>query len=82
VEDGVTPVEPGPAGRDTGVADEPEQWRVLPTDEGVRTSGEGEFSYPSAVLDGTTDEAETLIVTYTWQRRGIVEARVPLDLIR
>ncbi|MFV0452555.1 MAG: exo-alpha-sialidase [Propioniciclava sp.] len=39
---------------------------------GVITSGEGEYSYPSAVIvDGT------VWVSYTWQRRGIVLTRLP-----
>lgn len=44
-----------------------------PGDAGVVTSGVAEYSYPSAVLDGTD-----LLVTYTWQRRGIVLARLPI----
>ncbi|MDO5533663.1 MAG: sialidase family protein [Propionibacteriaceae bacterium] len=40
---------------------------------GVVTSGEGEFSYPCALVVG-----DELWVTYTWQRRGIALARVPL----
>ncbi|SIQ11375.1 Predicted neuraminidase (sialidase) [Cellulosimicrobium aquatile] len=45
-------------------------------DTGIVTDGRGEYSYPS----GTTDGA-TLLVAYTWQRRGIVLARVPLRLV-
>lgn len=41
---------------------------------GVVTSGEGEFSYPSACVVG-----DQLWVTYTAQRRGIALARVPVD---
>jgi predicted neuraminidase len=44
-----------------------------PGDGGVVTSGAGEYSYPTAVLDG-----DRLLVGYTWQRRGIVLAVVPL----
>ncbi len=40
---------------------------------GVVTSGAGEYPYPTAVVDG-----DRLLVTYTWQRRGIVLAEVPL----
>lgn len=40
---------------------------------GVVTTGEGEFSYPSAAVVGTE-----LWVTYTWQRRGIALVRLPL----
>jgi predicted neuraminidase len=46
-----------------------------PGDGGVVTSGLGEYSYPTAVLDG-----DRLLVSYTWQRRGIVLAEVPLAL--
>lgn len=43
---------------------------------GVRTTGEGEYSYPSvAVVD------DELWVTYTWQRQGIALARIPLDAL-
>jgi predicted neuraminidase len=44
-----------------------------PGDAGVRTSGVAEFSYPTAVVHD-----DELIVTYTWQRRGIVLARLPV----
>ncbi|WP_345610525.1 sialidase family protein [Pseudonocardia adelaidensis] len=44
-----------------------------PGDGGVVTSGAGEYSYPTAVLDG-----DRLFVSYTWQRRGIVLAEVLL----
>jgi predicted neuraminidase len=47
-----------------------------PRDAGVRTDGIGEYSYPAAVVVG-----EHLIVTYTWQRRAIVCAAVPLNLL-
>lgn len=43
---------------------------------GVVTSGAGEYSYPSVrLLD------DQLLVIYTWQRRGIVAATVPLRLV-
>lgn len=72
IEDGRTLVDDAPlllpsAGQGSGFA---------PADRGVWTDGVGEYSYPSAVVDG-----DELIVTYTWQRRGIVEARVPLELL-
>jgi predicted neuraminidase len=38
------------------------------------TSGAGEYSYPTAVLDG-----DRLLVSYTWQRRGIVLAEISLS---
>lgn len=43
----------------------------VPGDAGVVTSGVAEYSYPSAVIDG-----DRLLVTYTWQRRGIVLAEL------
>jgi predicted neuraminidase len=73
VEDGVTPV-----------ADDPFLVPSLPppgpafepADGGVGTDGSGEYSYPAAVL-----ARDTLLITYTWQRRGIVEALVPLEAL-
>ena len=47
-----------------------------PADTGVVTSGVGEYSYPTVVLDGSD-----LLVTYTWQRRGIVLARLPIATV-
>jgi predicted neuraminidase len=47
-----------------------------PHDHGVRTDGTGEYSYPAAVVLG-----DDLLITYTWQRRGIVCATVPLTLL-
>ncbi len=40
---------------------------------GVVTDGRGEYSYPSAAVVG-----DELWVTYSWQRRAIVLARLPL----
>ncbi|MFI7703120.1 exo-alpha-sialidase [Nonomuraea sp. NPDC049480] len=69
VDDGVTPVDPSvPRLRHQGVAS-----GFAPGDAGVVTSGVAEYSYPSAVVT-----ADHLLVTYTWQRRGIVLARLPL----
>ncbi|MFI7639050.1 exo-alpha-sialidase [Nonomuraea sp. NPDC049400] len=84
VDDGVVPVDPGvPRLLDDGVVPVgPGVPRLLgpgtgpgfaPGDGGVVTGGVAEYSYPSAVL--TPDD---LLVTYTWQRRGIVLARLPL----
>ncbi|TDC24777.1 neuraminidase (sialidase) [Streptomyces sp. 8K308] len=69
VDDGATPVDPAvprslPA---TGVPG------FAPADTGVRTSGAAEYSYPFAVLAD-----DHLLITYTWQRRGIVLARLPI----
>ena len=47
-----------------------------PHDDGVRTDGTGEYSYPAAVV-----RDDDLLITYTWQRRGIVCATVPLNLL-
>ncbi|MDA3625731.1 exo-alpha-sialidase [Saccharopolyspora sp. WRP15-2] len=72
VDDGVTPVDPtvplvlAPRARPG----------FVPGDAGVVTSGVAEFSYPTAVIDGFD-----LLITYTWQRRGIVLARLPLSLL-
>lgn len=72
VEDGRTPLD-----------DDPDHRPMLPgavftmADGGVETTGVGEYSYPSVVLDG-----EQILITYTWQRRGIVEAQVPLALLK
>ncbi|OZM79580.1 exo-alpha-sialidase [Pseudonocardia sp. MH-G8] len=72
IEDGRTPVDedaarlPGP----------PDAAGIHPADGGVRTSGAGEYSYPAA-----TSLGDTLVVTYTWQRRGIVEATVPIHSV-
>jgi predicted neuraminidase len=72
VEDGVTPVDDDPA----RLPALPPPRSFAPADGGVQTTGVGEYSYPAAVVaDGS------LVITYTWQRRGIVEARVPLSLL-
>lgn len=71
VEDGVTPLDgfdPSlPAESSTG---------FQPRDEGVRTDGTGEYSYPAAVVCGGE-----LVITYTWQRKAIAFASVPLNLL-
>jgi len=73
VEDGRTPV----ADRPRLEPELPAEGQGFdPADGGVATTGVGEYSYPSAVLT-----AEALLITYTWQRRGVVEARVSLDLL-
>jgi predicted neuraminidase len=70
IEDGRTPVDED-AARRPGRPDAAAGFH--PADSGVRTSGAGEYSYPAATLLGAA-----LIVTYTWQRRGIVEATIPI----
>lgn len=73
VEDGRTPVNDEPRLRPRLPAPGP---GFTGADDGVVTDGAGEYSYPSAaVLDSA------LHVAYTWQRRGIVTARIPLDLL-
>lgn len=54
----------------TGAA-QPSEFR--PGDAGVRTDGVGEYSYPSLVV-----HRDELLVSYTWQRRGIALARLPI----
>ncbi|MFT3889464.1 MAG: exo-alpha-sialidase [Arachnia sp.] len=46
------------------------------TATGVVTTGDGEYSYPSAVV-----EDDELWVTYSWQRRSIALARLPLSAL-
>lgn len=71
IEDGRTPVpgeprlEPSLPGSTSG---------FLGADDGVVTDGTGEYSYPAAVVHGAD-----LHIVYTWQRRGVVHASVPLD---
>ncbi|KAE8766130.1 sialidase family protein [Georgenia thermotolerans] len=72
VEDGVTPFDDHP-GRAPAL---PPPGAFSPADAGVATTGVGEYSYPAALVDG-----DTFVITYTWQRRGIVEARVPIALL-
>jgi predicted neuraminidase len=71
LDDGFTPVDPSVPMR----LGAPARPGFTPGDCGVVTSGLAEFSYPTAVLDG-----DELLVSYTWQRRGIVLARVPQDV--
>lgn len=73
IEDGVSPIDDSPMSEPSLP---PSEENFAPADDGVETSGVGEYSYPAAVLA----EGE-LVVTYTWQRRRIVECRVPLDLL-
>ena len=69
LDDGVAPVDPAVP----RVLDPVAVPGFAPGDAGIITSGVAEYSYPSAVL-----AADRLLVTYTWQRRGIVLAEVPL----
>ncbi|RVU20834.1 neuraminidase (sialidase) [Streptomyces antnestii] len=69
VDDGLTLVDPAVPQR----LDPHARPGFAPGDAGVVTSGVAEFSYPTAVLDGPD-----LLITYTWQRRGIVLARLSL----
>ena len=69
LDDGTTPVDPTVP----HLLDPDARPGFAPGDTGVVTSGVAEYSYPTAVVDGAD-----LIVTYTWQRRGIVLARLPV----
>jgi predicted neuraminidase len=69
IEDGRTPLDGDPTRR----PGRPRTTDLRPADAGVRTTGAGEYSYPAA-----TPLGDALVVTYTWQRRGIVEATVPV----
>lgn len=73
IEDGCTPIDTH-LGRVPSLPQGVDGYQ--PADGGVVTIGRGEYSYPGACVDG-----DELIVSYTWQRRGIVEARVPLTLL-
>ena len=73
LDDGATPVDPAVPIRPAPMRRGPSEAGFVPGDSGVVTSGAGEFSYPTAVLDG-----DRLLVSYTWQRRGIVLAEVPV----
>jgi predicted neuraminidase len=68
LDDGATPVDPAVPHRFGSAAG------FAPGDGGVVTSGAGEYSYPTALLDG-----DRLLVSYTWQRRGIVLAEISLS---
>jgi predicted neuraminidase len=81
IEDGVSPVDPAvprvrpaPADVPRRIAAGAQRSGFAAADTGVLTSGAGEYSYPAMALDG-----DQLLVSYTWQRRGIVLARLPLD---
>lgn len=69
LDDGEAPVDPDVP----RLLDPAAQPGIDPSDAGVVTGGVAEYSYPSAVLDGSD-----LLISYTWQRRGIVLARVPI----
>lgn len=73
VEDGATPVDEH-ADR---VPSLPVPGAFAPADGGVATAGVGEYSYPALTRTG-----DHLTITYTWQRRGIVEATVPVTQLR
>lgn len=89
LEDGKTPIDRDPRHRpqpprtpaastpDRDLTDSP---LFAASDDGVGTSGLGEYSYPAALVVDEPRGPE-LLVTYTWQRRGIVEARVPLEVL-
>lgn len=84
IEDGRTPIDDDPRHRPS-VPDALRPTGKEPPlfgggDDGVVTTGVGEYSYPAAVLvDDHPDHH--LLITYSWQRRGFVAARVPLRLL-
>ena len=47
--------------------------RLSPADSGVVTDGSGELSYPTVRVAG-----EQLLISYTWQRRQIIVAGLPM----
>jgi predicted neuraminidase len=69
LDDGCTPVDDDPE----HLPSLPAPGAFAPSDDGVRTTGLGEYSYPAMTQTGNT-----LTVSYTWQRRGIVEATLSL----
>lgn len=73
IEDGITPVDD----RAELIPQLPPDGGFAPADDGVATDGLGEYSYPSICLID-----DTLVLTYTWQRRGIVEAEISLSALR
>lgn len=69
LDDGRTPVDDSPGHRPA----QPDPDGFAPADGGVATDGLGEYSYPALTLaDGV------IHATWTWQRRGVVHAEVPL----
>lgn len=74
LDDGATPIDDDPLFQPVQPtpADAPQG-----ADTGVLASGAGEYSYPAACLEG-----EDIIICYTWQRRRIVVARLPLRHVR
>lgn len=84
IEDGRTPIDDDPRRRPSlpntarSAADEPPLFGG--GDDGVVTTGIGEYSYPAAV-PADDRPGSHLLITYSWQRRGFVAARVPLSLL-
>jgi predicted neuraminidase len=70
LDDGVTAIDP----TTPRLLDPRAQPGFSPSDAGVVTSGNAEYSYPGALINGSD-----LLVTYSWQRRGIVLAWIPLS---
>lgn len=75
VEDGIEP--PRVADGALPRLPEPGAAGFLAADTGVVTDGRNEYSYPCTVLAGDG----SLLVSYTWQRRGIVVGRIPPELL-
>jgi predicted neuraminidase len=72
LDDGVTPL----GGEQPSLPPERADGGFAGLDTGVVTDGVGEYSYPTAIVHGAE-----LLVSYTWQRRGIVLAHVPLGAL-
>jgi predicted neuraminidase len=68
IEDGTTPIGDGPMPTD-GRSLQPGAAAA----SGVVTTGQGEYSYPTLIVSG-----DRLVVSYSWQRRGIVAASIPI----
>lgn len=62
---GVAPTLPGTTGQE-----------FMPRDQGVQTTGAGEYSYPAAVV-----HEDRLLVAYTWQRQAMALASIPLSIL-
>lgn len=68
IDDGTTAIGDGPVPTDGG--------GLRPgaaAASGVVTTGQGEYSYPTLTVSG-----DRLVVSYSWQRRGIVAASIPV----
>ncbi|NMN01801.1 sialidase family protein [Bifidobacterium panos] len=77
VEDGTTPPQT-PYGVQLPALDESQMVEGYEAgDAGIVTSGLREYSYPTMVQGSSND----VLVSYTWQRRGIIVARIGLEAL-